>query len=158
MRAFRVILIAVSVAVLAQQPPLQAAMENAVQRAEPGWKCNHVILSIPLDPHQKPLFGETWERTLSSGQQEDVLLIVVQADSLEEARRDFDLRFRRGNLAAGWNSERINIGEDGHISTYKDGKGVGIDFRKGSIMVHINGRSHRQMAQRLAELVDRVAP
>ena len=59
---------------------------------------------------------------------------------------------REGKVARGWKVERLKIGDEGYLSTFKNGDRFEIQFRKGTIVVSVSSDSF-QLVDRFAQLI-----
>jgi hypothetical protein len=135
------------------ETPLVAKVENAIRSTEPGWRYTRGILNAPppIVPSQRPLVVEAWDHTSKSGTRESVELTIFQVNSSTDAKVSLS-PVREGKVARGWKVERLNIGDEGYLSTFKNGGRFEIQFRKGTIVVLVSSDSF-PLVDRFAQLV-----
>jgi hypothetical protein len=135
------------------ETPLVANVENAIRRTEPGWRYTRGILNAPppLVPSQRPLVVEAWDHTSKSGTRESVEVMIFQVNSSTDAKLSLS-PVREGKVARGWKVERLKIGDEGYLSTFKNGGRFEIQFRKGTIVVSVSSDSF-PLVDRFAQLV-----
>jgi hypothetical protein len=135
------------------ETPLVAKVENAIRSAEPGWRCTRGVFNgpRPLVPSERLLSLTVWDHISDNGERESVNLKISQVDSRADAETSLE-PFREGKVATGWKVERFRIGDEGFLSTSKDGGRFEISFRKGIIVVKVSSDSFRA-AERFAQHV-----
>ena len=65
---------------------------------------------------------------------------IFQVDNHADAKMSLT-PVREGKVATGWKVEGLNIGDEGYLSTVKNGMGFEIQFRKGTIVVTVGSGS-----------------
>ncbi len=135
------------------ETPLVAKVENAIRSTEPGWQYTRGILNAPppLVPSQRPLVVEAWDHTSKSGTRESVEVMIFQVNSSTDAKTSLS-PVREGKVARGWKVERLKIGDEGYLSTFKNGGRFEIQFRKGTIVVSVSSDSF-PLVDRFAQIV-----
>jgi hypothetical protein len=136
------------------ETPLVERVENAIRSTKPGWRYTRGILNAPppLVPSQRPLVVETWNHTSESGKRESVEVMIFQVDNHTDAKMSLSPA-REGKVAAGWKVERFRIGDEGYLSTFKNGgRRFEIQFRRGTIVVAVSSDSF-PLVDRFAQLV-----
>lgn len=140
------------------ESPLVAKVENAIRSAEPGWRCTKGILNAPppLVPSERPLFVSEWDHTSETGKRESVDVKIFQVDSGTDAQLSIS-PLREGKVTTGWKVQRLKIGDEGYLATFKNGARYAIHFRKGTIVVRVSSDSFRvvkRFAQHVAAQID----
>ena len=135
------------------EAPLVAKVENAIRGTELGWRCTKGILNAPppLVPSERPLVVSEWDHTSKTGKRESVDVKIFQVDSLTDAQLSLS-PVREGKVAKGWRVQRLKIGDEGYLATFRNGARFAIDFRKGTIVVRVSSDSFR-VAERFAQHV-----
>ncbi len=104
----------------------------------------------PRVPSERLLSLSVWDHISDNGERESVDLKISQVDSRADAETSLE-PFREGKVATGWKVERFRIGDEGFLSTSKDGGRFEISFRKGTV-VKVSSDSFRA-AERFAQHV-----
>jgi hypothetical protein len=135
------------------ETPLVAKVENAIRSTEPGWRYTRGIFNAPppLVPSQRPLVVDAWDHTSKSGTRESVEVMIFEVNSSTDAKM-FLSPVREGKVARGWKVEKLKIGDEGYLSTFKNGGRFEIQFRKGTIVVSVSSDS-LPLVDRFAQLV-----
>lgn len=135
------------------ETPLVAKVEDAIRSTDPGWRYTRGILNAPppLVPGQRSLVVEAWDHTSKSGTRESVEVMIFQVNSSTDAKVSLS-PVREGKVAKGWKVERLKIGDEGYLSTFKNGGRFEIQFRKGTIVVSVSSDSF-SLVDRFARLV-----
>jgi hypothetical protein len=117
-------------------------VEDAIRSTKPGWRCTRGIFNgpSPIVSSQKNLAVEAWGHTSESGKRERVEVRIFQVDNRADAKISLS-PVREGKVATGWKVEGLKIGDEGYLSTFKNGKGFEIQFRKGTIVVTVGSDS-----------------
>src|SRR5256885_977822 len=117
------------------ETPLVAKVENAIRSTEPGWRFTRGILNAPppLVPSQRPLVVEAWDHTSKGGTRESVEVMIFQVNSSTDAKMSLS-PVREGKVATGWKVERLKIGDEGYLSTFKNGGRFVIQFPKVTVV------------------------
>lgn len=138
--------------------PLVAKVENAIRIAEPGWRCTRGILNAPppLVPSGRLLVDSVWDHTSESGKRESVHVDIFEVNSRADAKMSLS-PVREGKVATGWKVEKFKIGDEGYLSTYRNGGRFEIQFRMGTILVRVSSDSFRlveRFTQHIAAQID----
>jgi hypothetical protein len=139
----------------AAEEQLVNKVENAIRSAEPGWHYNRAVLNAPPPKvrSERLLVAGVWSHDLKTGTRDDVHMNLFQVDS--EADAELSLSdIREGKVATGWKVTRFQIGDEGHLATFRNHERFEIHFRKGTIIVRISSNS-LQLAKKFAQLVAR---
>src|SRR5262249_51164226 len=116
---------------------LSVLIMEALKAKEPGWKPITVIQNrIPLVPSEKGILTVVWSSPKSSS--EDVQVSVYGVENRGEAAAWLG-RVRNKQVAPGWHVSTYQIGDEGYLLKYKDGKRFEIEFRRGSVVANIAG-------------------
>jgi len=126
------------------EEPLVSKVENAIRSTEPGWQYTPAILNgpPPLVPSERLIVAGEWNHHLKSGSRESVEVNLFRVDSSVDAEMSLS-EVREGAVATGWRVQRFQIGDEGYLSTFKNGARFGLHFRKGTIIVRLSGNSFR---------------
>jgi len=65
-------------------------------------------------------------------------------------------RVRNKQLAPGWHVSTYQIGDEGYLSKYKDGKGFEIEFRRGNVVANIAGHELPRVTEFAKCVVDQI--
>jgi len=117
-------------------------IESAIRLAEPNWGCIHAVWNgqPPDVPSEKRLVLGVCEGTAKDGTHARVVLDISQVDSRDAAK--LSLRYmREEKVAPGWTVKPYRIGEEGYLSTYKNGNQHEIHFRKNTTIVRVKSDS-----------------
>ena len=77
--------------------------------------------------------------------------MIFQVNSSTDAKVSLS-PVREGKVARGWKVERLKIGDEGYLTTFKNGGRFEIQFRKGTIVVSVSSDSF-PLGDRFAQLV-----
>jgi hypothetical protein len=102
-------------------------------------------------PSERLLSLSVWDHISENGKLESVNVKIFQVDSRADAEMSLD-PVREGKVATGWKVARFKIGDEGYLSTFKDGGRFEISFRKGIIVVKVSSDSFR-VVERFAQHV-----
>ena len=124
------------------ETPLVGKVEDAIRSTKPGWRCTRGIFNgpPPVVSSEKTLVVEAWDHTSESGKRERVEVRIFQVDNRIDAKMSLS-PVREGQVATGWKIEGLKIGDEGYLSTFKNGKRFEIQFRKGTIVVTVGSDS-----------------
>lgn len=141
---------------MAQTPSLSSKIVDALKAKEPNWNYIGAIESghIPLVPSEQPVIVGSWHGPNSPSQ--DVLVQVYSVKNRKEATKWLE-PVRDKHVYEGWQVSPFQIGEEGYLSEYKDGRQFEIEFRKGSVVAKIAGRDlnrAKEFAQCIVEETD----
>jgi len=155
MRANSLVWFVLTVAVLnahAESQVLATKIANAIRSVEPGWRYTTGILNAPppVVPN-RPLLDSVWEHTAKNGKPESVDVKIFEVDSRTDAEMSLS-PVREGKVHAGWRVKRFDIGDEGFLGTFRNGKRFAIHFRKGAVVVEVSSDSFR-LAERFARYV-----
>ena len=107
---------------------------SALRAEEPGWKyVGYNESRNPADPCERHFFITFWK----GPQSQNVQVWLYMPESLEGATACLQ-PYRANQLADGWQVSAFEIGDEGYLSTYKNGEGFTIAFRKGTVAATIN--------------------
>lgn len=144
----QLVLMVATVGVRAEEP-LATKIHNAIQSAEPRWRCVNGVRNAPLIvPSERLVVESRCDYTSPSGARNDVGTYVFCVDSLTDAR--MSLRpLRDAKVATGWKTRKLKLGDEGYSATYRNGERFEIHFRKGTVVVNLSSNSF-QDAERFA--------
>lgn len=126
----------------AEESPLVIRVERTIKSQEPGWTYIRGVQSarVPVVPSEKTLVASSWERKPKNGRRESVTLNIYEVESSSEAAA-WLRPFSSGKAATGWRFEKFEIGDEGYLSKFQNGRRYALYFRKGNIVVEISGDS-----------------
>lgn len=141
---------------MAQTPSLSGRIVDALKAKEPNWQYTGGIESghIRLVPSEQPVIIGSWHDPNSPSQ--DVLVRVYSVKNRKEATKWLE-PVRDKHVYEGWQIGPFQIGDEGYLSEYKDGRQFEIEFRKGSVVAEIAGRDlnrAKEFAQCIVEQID----
>src|SRR5206468_1800069 len=93
-------------------------------------------------PSERPLVVSECDHTSKSGKRESVDVKIFQVDSRNDAQLSLS-PVREGKVAKGWKVQRLKIGDEGYLATFRNGARFAIHFRKGTIFVRVSSDSFR---------------
>ncbi len=110
-------------------------IENGIRATEPGWNCRSAILNRPPTPvlSERPVLVNSCEHASGTGKREWVDVKVFEVASRADAVLSFS-SVREQKVAAGWAVKTFNLGDEGYLSTYRNGVQFEMHFRKGLIV------------------------
>jgi hypothetical protein len=139
---------------------LVSKVENAIRRAQPGWRYTRAILNAPppIVQSERVLVAEVWEHDLETGTKDDVDLYLFRVDSRPDAEMSLS-EVRNGKVAKGWRVRGFHIGDEGYLIRFRNGERFELNFRKGTTIVRVSSNSLRlvkQFAQLVAAQLDTI--
>jgi hypothetical protein len=120
------------------EPTLDSRIIEALKAREPDWRPVTVLESgrVPLVPTERRIVAAVWENPKShSG---DVDVFVYGVANRDEAMGWLE-RLRNKRVSPGWQVRSHQLGDEGYLSKYKDGKRFEIEFRRGLVVAKIAG-------------------
>ena len=149
-----ILMLSASAALQAQdESPLARQIRRTLADKEPVWRYVAAIQSgrIPLVPSEKRVLVGQWERKLRGGSRESIGVRIYGVENASEAVKWLS-PLRRGPVASGWKVGRYDMGDEGYIAEYPNGKQFEIQFRKVDVVVKVDGRILREV-ERFAKYV-----
>lgn len=134
--------------------PVVEKIENAIRAAEPGWRCIHAVLNAPPPdvPSEKRLVASVWEHTSKAGRRESVHMLISQVASPADGKLSLE-SVSDGKVAPGWKVKPYSLGDEGYLSTFRNGSRYEIHFRKDTVVIRVSSDSIR-LAERFARYAE----
>ena len=138
------------------EPSLASRILEALRAKEPGWKPIAIIENRALlVPSERSIVYAVWVNPKAHS--EDVNVSVYSVENREEAVA-WLRPVRDKQLAAGWQSSRYPIGDEGYLSKFKDGEHFELAFRRGNVVAWVKGVDLRRMKDSAKCVVDQIPP
>ena len=120
------------------KPSLDSRIIAALKVMEPEWTSVAVIESarLPVVPSEKRIVARVWQNPKSHS--EDVNVYVYGVSKRDDARAWLKT-FRNKQVYPGWQVSTYEIGDEGYVANYNDGRRFEIEFRVGVVVGKVAG-------------------
>ncbi len=136
------------------EPSLSSRIMEVLKAKESGWRPIATIENrIPLVPSEKTILAVMWESPKSRS--EDVSVSVYGVSNLGEAAA-WLRPVRSGRVAPGWQVSVYQIGDEGYLSKFQDGKRFDIEFRRGNVVCKIAGDNLHRVSEFAKYIIDQI--
>jgi hypothetical protein len=124
------------------ESPVVVRVERFIKDKEPNWRYIRGVQSgrAPGAPSEKILVTSLWERKRKNGKREGVGVNIYEVSSASEAGSRLK-SISAGEVASGWRVEKYQIGDEAHLSKFRNGRRYSLQFRKNNIVVEVSGES-----------------